>query len=931
MSSLFNGAISASVSSMNAVGQMTEGYSGNIANVNTMGYKGFDTQSQSVVSSTGASASGVSSVSRQLVDQQGIMTQTDVSTDLAIDGAGFFIVTDTVSTTGGIGNTYFTKAGSFRKNSADQFVNSAGYILSAWPVDASGNLPQTKSLISSLEPVNINQVVSQASATTTMDFGANLNAAETVAGGGVATVNIIDYGPTASPFNSNIGASAILYPNPTNQLTSGDGMTFEINGLTSILTYGGFAQSFTFTNTATDLVANGTTLLTSDELQFQVDTSTIVGITRGAGANNLEVLENIANQINQTTGSFTVKARVINQGATSTLLISPTDANFSLTFLGDLAFRNSLGFTDTENIPAFISSSTSNIVGRFASLQDFSNRLTSMGFTSAAFSDTGIGGAVTFQSVKPVAIGNYDQSGQGTNFMAEFGLTAGYLQSDYDPYDSKNNMSGGTFEAHFSQNVEIYDSLGNLHILIVSFLKLNTNEWAVEVYSGDSSEVTIPGRTDGLLQAGTVTFDGLGNLLSINETTQQTKSVNIASPNSPLGATIGQTLSITVGGATFAYTYGPMIANSNEFTAAGTGLVTGTGANASTDQFIVTVGSTAITTTRGTGTTNLAVLEDIANQINLSSGPEAAHASVVYDSATLNYSLQVEPVDTTLAVAFSESPTGLLGTQLNILAANNLTADSFETIYELAEQMNRTTGPDAIQAEVITGNTPGTYKLRVNPKNPSLYMSWGGTSALISAPLGNNSSTTIASALGLTSTSAAQQLASMTNPMSINWAATIGANASSIGVTWGNIGTTSGMSQIASSSAIAINDQNGVSTGQLNGVVVDENGYVIATFSNNQTRQIYKLAIADFANPNGLAAVAGDVFTVSKDSGPLNLKEAGTDGVGTILSGTLEGSNVDIAAQLTNLITAQRQYQASAKVINVVDGLMDDLLHRTFN
>ena len=95
--------------------------------------------------------------------------------------------------------------------------------------------------------------------------------------------------------------------------------------------------------------------------------------------------------------------------------------------------------------------------------------------------------------------------------------------------------------------------------------------------------------------------------------------------------------------------------------------------------------------------------------------------------------------------------------------------------------------------------------------------------------------------------------------------------------------------------------------------------------------QIYKIALADVANPNGLQAQSGNVFAVTQSSGVLLLKEPGKEGVGTINSGELEGSNVDLAGELSDLIIAQRQYQASAKVLNVVDSLVQDLIQRTFN
>ncbi len=937
------GAISASVSSMTETDRRIEEYSGNIANVGTKGYKGFQAQAQSVVNSSGKSAGGVLSVTRQLVDQQGKMERTEFATDIALSGQGFFVVTDKLDENGNIGQLFFTREGSFRKDNLGRFVNGAEYLLTGWPLDSNERLPETKSLSQSLKVVDVKQLISEASSTTEIKFGANLNSEQKVAGGGVTTLNILNKGLKASPANFNIRATDILFPNASNNLTIGEGIKLTSytpssnTKIEKVIEFGGFVQSRVFNSTGTDLVGTST-----DDLKFTVNARELANITRGTGATNQVVLENIAQQINEnSTGDFSVRARVVTQyiGGVlqSSLLVAPDKANYSLTFAGNTTLRNTLGFQDEKNIKQFTLSSSNDVIGRFASLQDLKEHMTTAGLNADVFSADSVGANITIKSANPLFIENFSK-GSGSDFLEEFGLKQGYLATNYDPYDSSNNIAGKAFQAHFSQDVEVYDRMGNKHVLIMAFLKLDTNRWAVEVYANDPSKVNISGRTDGLLQAGVLTFDGRGNLQSMLNTTQLAKTKNISSPHLPLGATNGQLFEINVSAGSTSvkhtFTYGSPIASSDYFTAGDFDLV-GTAGN----QLNITYKTSAtdpgqtFNLTRGSGTTNIDVLKNLANQINTTATlKDLVRADIIYDkSGTNKYKIDIRPIDSTKIVEFGETPAAGFGTDLGITSADNIAASSFNSLYELAEQINSTEGPFALQAEVITGTLNNTYRLKIQPKNPSLSMTFGGNAQTIGSPIGTGVSTTIYDALGLKNTSSSNQLAALDDEFVVNWSAIVGADPNSISVKYGDIGSANGIGQVSGIYSIKSKETNGWSTGQLSGVTVDNDGYIIAQFTNNRTRKIFKLAIADFANPNGLIPYAGNVFCASKDSGPYNLKEAGTEGVGKVLSGTLEGSNIDTADQLTKLILAQRQYQASAKVISVVDKLQEDLLHRTFN
>jgi flagellar hook protein FlgE len=108
---------------------------------------------------------------------------------------------------------------------------------------------------------------------------------------------------------------------------------------------------------------------------------------------------------------------------------------------------------------------------------------------------------------------------------------------------------------------------------------------------------------------------------------------------------------------------------------------------------------------------------------------------------------------------------------------------------------------------------------------------------------------------------------------------------------------------------------------------VDVNGNIVGQFAGAGPRQIATLAIADFANPMGLEKVGDTMFRATTGSGPADLGTAGQGRRGQIAAGQLEMSNVDLAAEFTNLILAQRGFQANSRVITTSDQVLEDLVN----
>jgi flagellar hook protein FlgE len=140
-------------------------------------------------------------------------------------------------------------------------------------------------------------------------------------------------------------------------------------------------------------------------------------------------------------------------------------------------------------------------------------------------------------------------------------------------------------------------------------------------------------------------------------------------------------------------------------------------------------------------------------------------------------------------------------------------------------------------------------------------------------------------------------------------------------------GRTDGITQFASPNNIAFVNQDGAEVGLRTGVSIDQDGFVIASFSNGATQKIWKLPIATFANPARLEARNGNAYAQTNASGEFNLREANSGGAGRIEPGALEGSNVDLSEEFTAMIVTQRAYSASAKTITTADDMLNELLN----
>ena len=132
--------------------------------------------------------------------------------------------------------------------------------------------------------------------------------------------------------------------------------------------------------------------------------------------------------------------------------------------------------------------------------------------------------------------------------------------------------------------------------------------------------------------------------------------------------------------------------------------------------------------------------------------------------------------------------------------------------------------------------------------------------------------------------------------------------------------------QSASKSTTKAYSQDGYTLGYLDNFKIDSSGVITGVYSNGTNRVIGQIALATFANDRGLEKAGDNNYVETNNSGQANVGESGVAGKGSILSGALEMSNVDLSEQMTDMIVTQRGFQSNAKTIQTADTLLETVL-----
>lgn len=313
-----------------------------------------------------------------------------------------------------------------------------------------------------------------------------------------------------------------------------------------------------------------------------------------------------------------------------------------------------------------------------------------------------------------------------------------------------------------------------------------------------------------------------------------------------------------------------------------------------------------------------------ANGVLVTPDGQAVQGWMTTDPTTGNVVTTAQPSDITISpgVLRAPVPTTSFKTLTNLDSAT-ATGGQFTTSVQLYDAL----GQSHVMMATYTNTGVGAWNVKFELPGAEVAGGTAGTpksvatGALTFDPQGNLASVTMAGPAAGGGTAPAVKAVTFSTPA---WTDGAAANA----VTWNVVDTTgNSLTGFRATSATSSITQNGNGSGMINNISVASDGTIIAALGAGQTLSVGQIALASFNNPKGLVKLGSNRYGSSEAAGLPNVGVAGTGGRGTLIGSALEASNVDIAQEFTQMILAQRGYQANAKTITTSDQLMMDTLN----
>ncbi|MHA1152076.1 MAG: flagellar hook-basal body complex protein [Alphaproteobacteria bacterium] len=840
------GAMFSGVTGLNAQSQALGMIADNIANMNTVGYKGTAAQFFSLVtqaaSRTRYTPGGVSAAPIQGIDRQGLLQSSTSKTDIAVAGRGFFVVNQNDT---GTGQFLFTRAGAFNPDENGNLVNTAGYYLQGWPLTNGTTLPTNTSTLSSVQTVNVANLAGTATPTSTVNLALNLpSTASAVAGGGQINTTVspmlngltdIDY----KTFGTLNDVARVSYVAATSTMTITIGSqtgSFDLSNrvpgiyestgtlagmeitLGSSFDYTTDISSATQTNTVTE-----TNRIGGDPSSFSLATD-LAGIT--AVSLNASANDNIVTlSYDKSTGVLTVSDDTASQSGTVTIGTSGGNGTLDYTIASG-ALAGTIVTIDTNTFDYNTTfDNTTNANGATKTAGSSSETLTSV----TTVIDGGALRQLNLTTASDFVFTITQAAGANDTIVLDSGPAGWTVTSP----STTGDLNGADVTVTLSKGGESFTAQivtgGNVTDGETIQVTLPLNELKNKI-AADSDDLVVTVAT-----APTLSNWDAADLASL-DTTAITFNVDangrVLLASGPTGFSVDQTASQSLS----------TTGNRNVVVTDGT------------NSFTITLAvGTAIT--KGSADLTVDLLE-AANSVGLGAAPGSGRFSAtvqIFDSLGNAHDLIVD---------FDKTATN----QWEILVNDPVLASS--------------------------GVTSGT----VAAASRSITFNGDGTPASITFP-----------------------------PIAISsW--TTGANDANVTINLGTIDSAAGVTQFAGNFALSSIDQDGVTFGGFVGVNIADDGRVTAVFDNGEQLAIFQLPLTLFANPNGLDAVTGNAFRQTDRSGDILLQQAKSGGSGAIASSALESSTVDLAEEFTKMITTQRAYSASAKIITTADEMLEELI-----
>lgn len=264
-----------------------------------------------------------------------------------------------------------------------------------------------------------------------------------------------------------------------------------------------------------------------------------------------------------------------------------------------------------------------------------------------------------------------------------------------------------------------------------------------------------------------------------------------------------------------------------------------------------------------------------------------------------------------------------------LLPARASTAGSMVVNLNSSHDLPKNTPFDPGDVDSYTyANSITTYDSLGNVHNMNLYFVKGATNPVTNETtwdvhcVDSNDPTGTPSAAGSLIFDQNGRLTNGATPLTLNMVAAKGAPAQTFDLSF--VGS---MQQNTGKDSVVAQNQDGYQAGEPIGYQINNDGTIIGIYSNQQTQLLGQIVMANFANPGGLESMGDNVWQATAASGQAMVGQAGSGGLGSMTSGAVEASNVDLSQELVNMIVAQRNYQSNAQTIKTQDQILQTLVN----
>ncbi|OSS41285.1 Flagellar basal-body rod protein FlgG [Desulfurella amilsii] len=317
-------------------------------------------------------------------------------------------------------------------------------------------------------------------------------------------------------------------------------------------------------------------------------------------------------------------------------------------------------------------------------------------------------------------------------------------------------------------------------------------------------------------------------------------------------------------------------------------------------------------------------LDDLKSDINTDINDNSATPPINNATVTLNSSGEMQIVPTTGSNLSSIGP---------VYSNNSNLATILGTLSGQVQQTGSTSQPfmaDTYSTSVAVYDSLGNKhdvtfnfaKTNYNPSTNHTQWEWYAT-----APSSGSSTPTLTNASGQITFDSTGKLVGLTPPLAItaNW--NNGTSQQVVNLHFGDLNTFDGLTQFSLPSQTSSLTQDGYAGGSLQNIIVNQNGVISGMFSNGKSYALGQVSLATFNNNDGLLSEGNSLFEATANSGTPIVTTAGTGTAGTVIPSELEESNVDLGTEFTNMIIAERAYQANARTLSTSDTMLQSLLN----